>query len=1542
MAKVNSSLETPKQVFFQEKPGSATGGKQGASQQKHKHKPQSLELKTNIPRKDRMQVTILPTDEDFIKMEKYFERLLADPKLTIDQILQDHFTEHERAKLLPTNKLPMAKWQEKNTISFNNILKGRFKGKLPTLACKMAMHYFGLVVAPMKMLPSQVVDPADFDDFRQEKVIAKDPLGFLDEQGKRTYSNTPTSKKQAKMTPLVGSMNLRGGGLEEDEAKLIISDVDEESSEDWESQANDQLSHSLRGGALDYDELPIHIQYKENQSEETYTMYGRQGSARYAFKWKDFVEAATFLLTDAADRGTEIRIGIDLFDYDIYGTWKCVDTIEGLFFLDIEEYEKRPEDEIYNFVMKNMTVEHRINQGRVCFVRYGGEQQPVSPEPDLKPGSGLVSLAHGKTRDRRVVYMRTPSTPSVFNSTTQYCMEFQKAIGALFPGEYRHRWIELKQARSRHSYGRIYAFQDPPLEFVKAIGKSGTDKSYLEFLIVSEQLPSDIIPVIVPGARAPDASLAAEASLEKRRLLTKDSLHELTTLVRMTLEDSIHYNRKPEVSGLRIWFPAQNFFSDLAPSVFIGLQGGVLAANALALWAEAVNTWRSSNPALYDAGIAIVTQPLYKNYEVAKRESTPSQRYAINFPNLLDSNLAVFKGMMEGLLYAGRYDLDDKNHVLRTVGYKILSDHPIRFDTTEKEWAMFRRRITSDQLLVDLDDGGGKYQWEMKTRWDADGASYWGPCYVTLVDPDAITHNPSNQIPEQPPLYSIVSTESLVPSGNIEPQNSWQAAFSAALGSHNGQTQGLNNTHETHQPPSEPSLDFSQPPPNITNYFGTTQSQSTAKPKEKHAWGKNVYSLEGQVSDVAMRHQTYWNPPSIFSNVLKPVVPLHAAPMESMLRTGPSVPAVSLAMRTPTEMARLEREVHKLRAIALDRMRECPYADCDVFFHYLDTEELNRHLTDTHTTVQCAFCLALGSKENPLMLQGGDSAMQHFRERHWEQFLTLDQQLKDGKPIKPKGQPSGANPSKPDPVKSGQGNAPRKPDDEGNPFCHRCGRHLELISLFTDEVNHKQQCTYKNPIGYNGDATGHETWCQYCGSRDTNGCPKEDCPEKIRLSEGEGPWPPLLFCHTCGFHWEGMGKLAISAHTKHCKPPGGNNNDYCGFCGIAMHNLEEKMKRQHWDSCKQRTNGNTTLSTSKPPKPNGAKAAKGGSIEKGDPNGGAKKPSNKKPHLFDVDEVMFDVGNGDETTLETSESEEAAAPVPGGHGSPNKRKRHSTNSGDPSYRKTFRDGEPDEEDSEDEDGDWKSPSKATFHNNKKLPPRPKLTGSVGEAGQGSPPAKKVRIAPPAKSSTRAATPVAVDNDAEPELFSSGKFRAKSSIPVPGGDGDKGKNPRPKATPKTKGKKITISTEGDVDVDIQEESTGPSTPIPSSSMPPPPAPNTTTRKSSRVPKSTQKKAAYQELDLTDSSAGVVETPTSADTDGNFWPENKKAPARPAVKTPSKTPAKRGRKKVAADGNSMSEEEPKWPKPQPDVKTPRTTGRLKAAPKKKINISDVEDA
>ncbi|KAH8655245.1 hypothetical protein BX600DRAFT_552665 [Xylariales sp. PMI_506] len=914
--------------------------------QQRKPNPQQIKIRTHVPLEDRAQVHIEPHDSEFVEVERYFNRLLRDSRTTIDDILKGHFSEHEISKFIPTNKQPISQWQKDNALQFDALLKGRFKGKLPTLACKLAMYYFGLPVAPIKMMSDQSVAWEDLDELEDIEKVEEDPLQCLDEYTARTYETGAADEEVDRSEFGPQPLGLRGGFMQDsslDEASATTERDDDDEGALLDLWLKDTEHEDVLGDAVS---TSTHLELSIGEANgghergclRPFTMHGRQGKFKFGSTWANCIEAINTLLLDPTSHVREIHIVLDIFDrVATDGGWECKHSIEGMFHSYAHDYDAKElkDDPLRRFVEQYLRVEEVEQHGRVCFVRLASEPRPSAPEPRFTADSGIVSIARLETQHE--VYMRIASAPGDSHTPSQYREEFQRALCNLFPDDCHH-FIELWDVQGVQSFGKMYAFHDPPAPFISAIANLAAAGSELRFSGMSETISTSVVPILIPGL-APcgvyNTGTSGEAVVMSIR---QQSIFGAAALIRQAWNACVGTAATggQEIKSFHVWLPAEKFMrAECAPCV-IDVQGDSLTQRGLGRWISAINESRLNDPSAWERGVSVVVQPVYRKYSLTTVDCGGHGSDINQFvaEDLTSWDIDLFRDIVAGHLYPQLYNPADKKHVLRINGQCFTTELVVGFDTTNFTWNDIKRRITTDVLNIVLDTSNNE-PFEIKQ-------SNWGPCY-------------------NPPEISR---------------------------------------------PTQPT---------------TVNSSTNSGSGSSAELGMNPWSCRpDEVSDTAMRHQTYWDSPSVFANPLQPVVPVHAAPVERMLRTGPAVPSVSLAVRTPTEMARLEREVHALRGELLDRARACPYAGCGRSFHYRDAAGLQHHLTREHATLKCLFCHVLGRSgagggwssgmsssrggdgsehggrasvafghENMLLLDNEEALLEHFYTNHWDQFSQL-------------------------------------------------------------------------------------------------------------------------------------------------------------------------------------------------------------------------------------------------------------------------------------------------------------------------------------------------------------------------------------------------------------------------------------------------------------------------------------------------------------------------------------------------------------------------
>ncbi|KAF9869668.1 hypothetical protein CkaCkLH20_12855 [Colletotrichum karsti] len=191
------------------------------------------------PPTDRYSPLIRPTDEAWKTIEDEFKSILSDPTVRIQQILDDHFTDHEKKLFLPaTQPRSLRECQEDNTERYHALFQGRFKGHPLSLATKFTMLYFGLPVEPvLSHLFGQgkpTFDVDDWEDLHEAEVCP--PLHFLTAHDRRNF----------------GHDNMRGTEAHYSTIPVPASQLS--GATDFDLQESDSQGLSLRGGGLDDDD----------------------------------------------------------------------------------------------------------------------------------------------------------------------------------------------------------------------------------------------------------------------------------------------------------------------------------------------------------------------------------------------------------------------------------------------------------------------------------------------------------------------------------------------------------------------------------------------------------------------------------------------------------------------------------------------------------------------------------------------------------------------------------------------------------------------------------------------------------------------------------------------------------------------------------------------------------------------------------------------------------------------------------------------------------------------------------------------------------------------------------------------------------------------------------------------------------------------------------------------------------------------------------------------------------------------------------------
>jgi hypothetical protein len=515
----------------------------------------------------------------------------------------------------------------------------------------------------------------------------------------------------------VQSLNLRGGGLDDDEMELVLSDIDEEdmglsisemddeSSELWERQANDQLALSLRGGAEEID--------VDDEERETHILYGREGNIECGFELEELISSICTLLR-VVDASGAVEVAVDLFQRDSKGVFVYLNTVLGPIYPGVENEAENNDCIVWLHLKNQMTARYR-NAGRVAFVRLSTDSRPTTPEPPVRQ-DGLARLCHDDGYRQMISYMRTPSRPTDCHSPTQYASEYIRTLNGLLP-PILHEYIAMTHASSRKKYtsGPLYPRQDPDSEFIEGVATifdKGSDPTFV--LETTKPISPDHVPILLSAAT--DITLAtgfAPLEMEKRTIASHKSL---ATVVDHVISSSSP-GAKKTIESMQVWVPAEVFQLGGGPhpsaeSVIIPLENGTATKEGVRRWLSAIKRLAKDVLELYQNGFAVVVRPVYNTY----RFHATSSSMNISVPSLT-IDLKSFKAMVASGVYPGTYNPADKKHVLLLSQTGAIVPHPIRFDTTESKWTQYLQRISEPMVAIELAVGSEGEKMERDTRW---------------------------------------------------------------------------------------------------------------------------------------------------------------------------------------------------------------------------------------------------------------------------------------------------------------------------------------------------------------------------------------------------------------------------------------------------------------------------------------------------------------------------------------------------------------------------------------------------------------------------------------------------------------------------------------------------------------------------------------------------------------------------------------------------------------------------------------------------------
>ncbi|TRX91558.1 hypothetical protein FHL15_007563 [Xylaria flabelliformis] len=848
-----------------------------APSEDEKEQSKQSTIRPKLTFKQRLAPLVRHKDEKFQKIESYFFSLLRTPGVSIDDILQGTFDDHEITLITPQSGPPdLVDWQRRNAHRYYENLETRFKGATDTLAFKLTCLYFGFPVEPLRMGTLPFLLPPDPEPLDAKKAAFNaDPLAFLNKY------NT-----EEKFVYDESILSLRGGGG-------ASKDENEKKKKHIRQKINKAIREvTPKGDEMDFDWIskPTSKMHKPptSNSAAQLRIYGWQGAINTSLNYVDFVATVDKLTSNRKDRS----ICVEIWQVS---PLKLVQTASGTLFHLVPNPPGG--DQIWELVQKYFG--QGEDQKHACFVRFADDgeatvfDRPGGYQP-RRSERGVVRIEHTVKKD--VAYMRVPQGIIPEHKPHQFSAEYTLAMQVLFPTGLPHAWVLYQ-----HGFiGATYQYLDPPGGLWEQVIDSRHEWSSIPTISFTlDTIDPAVTPVIVPGA----FTSRKLPELDRKDFKLTNSFTDSRGLgkVYKAVELSVkNVNLKKECSGFEVWCPAAEFKDVTQQPAHIPFSGNMANLKSLEGWQALLGSG-----VVPDGGFALVVRPVYKTYRLQK---FTDDKKVVDL-QLNNYDLAQFRSFVRNRLYA-HFNYKKFSHVIvlrATNQESFQAELTIQRDTTEEQWQWIRRNIVEPELTVSVENLGN--EWSIQEN-------SWGPRYAV---------------------------------GSVQAKLATE--------------------------PSKAGFEKSSSP--IPDEFSDHESVNSLF---KDSWEGN----EAERMRL-LRDRTFTSVNSIFTNPLKPVMPLHGPPLESIIKTGPSMPGVSIAMLTPTEVLRLQHEVHSLRFQLLDRTRECPYADCNRYFTFDDADGLDKHVREDHYVLRCFLC---DKNKHLFPYYSTDQIKKHFVSEHVNDILT--------------------------------------------------------------------------------------------------------------------------------------------------------------------------------------------------------------------------------------------------------------------------------------------------------------------------------------------------------------------------------------------------------------------------------------------------------------------------------------------------------------------------------------------------------------------------
>ncbi|KAL6794197.1 hypothetical protein J3E68DRAFT_427690 [Trichoderma sp. SZMC 28012] len=885
---------------------------------------------------ERIDLLVSPEDEKWKDVLQEFQRLFADPDMTIGRILSDKFTTHEARLFIPSELAVLKAIQEENTRDFHDLLQSRFRGVTPDIPTKLTMLYFGLHVEPMDFQLAKMTFKMESRKPEAPRYAIDPPLHFLTAHKERNWGKEmlrgkedpsypiPVELPQSWLSSLSNTflteqdsqieqptVRLRGGGASDDGDWSEENDDDfagsesngEDGNEDSDYEDNtpeDQLhreSKEAEDAAMenidnDGDFTSNYQSAITPQSSIWMNLYGFQGYVPFMARDGQTYENAIRRLLSL---GPQDHKTFSIVHFDVL-TKTVVNTIQ-------DSLPLKPDSITLQYIVeKKLEEENFPDKPHSFFVHLEHESTPTRWLPSEEQFYTSVSSVRFLLDETDIVdsccYLTFPefndSEPSqqdVYRwGADQLNAYINTAFEVLFgrpQDSFHHANFQLSS--SKHDFTKA-----PPVYGLYTTASSDVlslipDDEGKHFYLRRSPLGDNKVEIVLPGYFNTTSESGGEIPLT-------DVLDFMRNIISSAFGDyAKHLKYVRLLDGRATLGPDINRhqeYHSICMSDDIPQNSEIDYSVALSKIAATPNPF-------------VLLYPEWEEDQNVLHLSTSDEEdgaeHSVHMPSL-SSTVDDFKASVFELMRLAECEPSRIEDVKRGDAFisvqpemenesesaGINIDMPCFFigpNTTDKEWFSIRARITTPSAKIEILDSTA-WNW----RDQVDKTNIWGPRYRRVAGVQAAIETPEDkdareQKEEEAPQDGVEETAQEVVQSPVHDSSVGVEAVRAQL----RETELVKVTY---------------PEPAKTHRLGRDASGDSGVRERSWLQQPSIYDNCGSCSQ---------------SNNSDIQIPTNAPSFELMLRTGDQMPEISTAFMTLTEQARLQRAFWELRTILLNR-----------------------------------------------------------------------------------------------------------------------------------------------------------------------------------------------------------------------------------------------------------------------------------------------------------------------------------------------------------------------------------------------------------------------------------------------------------------------------------------------------------------------------------------------------------------------------------------------------------------------------------------------